>query len=56
MPRPSSGGHGRAVDPRDDLSDLDRPDVRISDPGEIAAALPALLGFRPRESVVLISL
>jgi hypothetical protein len=30
--------------------------VRISDPGEIAASLPALLGFRPRESVVLISL
>ena len=34
----------------------ERFDVRISDPGEIAAALPALLGFRPRESVVLISL
>jgi len=31
-------------------------DVRISDPGEIAASLPHLLGFRPRESVVLISL
>jgi hypothetical protein len=30
--------------------------VRIADPGEIAAALPHLLGFRPRESVVLISL
>ncbi|MCW2579898.1 MAG: uncharacterized protein JWR82_1499 [Blastococcus sp.] len=30
--------------------------VRISDPGEIAAAIPHLLGFRPRESVVLISL
>jgi hypothetical protein len=34
----------------------DRFDVRISDPGEIAAALPSLLGFRPRESVVLVSL
>jgi hypothetical protein len=34
----------------------DRIDVRISDPGEIAAALPSLLGFRPRESVVLVSL
>jgi hypothetical protein len=30
--------------------------VRISDPGEIAAGLPQLLGFRPVESVVLISL
>lgn len=30
--------------------------MRISDPGEIAAALPALLGFRPRESAVLVSL
>jgi hypothetical protein len=30
--------------------------VSLSDPGEIAAALPLLLGFRPRESVVLVSL
>lgn len=30
--------------------------VRIGNPGEIAAALPQLIGFRPRESVVLISL
>jgi hypothetical protein len=30
--------------------------VRIRDAGEIAAALPHLLGFRPRESVVLLSL
>ena len=30
--------------------------VRISDPGEIAASLPQLLGFRPRESVVLVGL
>jgi hypothetical protein len=36
--------------------DPERIDVRISDPGEIAASLPALLGFRPQESVVLISL
>ena len=41
----------RRPDPRPE-----RFDVRISDPGEIAASLPALLGFRPRESVVLISL
>jgi hypothetical protein len=34
----------------------DRVDARISDPGEIAAALPALLGFHPRESLVLVSL
>jgi uncharacterized protein DUF4192 len=33
-----------------------RYDVRISDPGEVAAALPHLLGFRPRESVVLLAL
>ncbi|MCZ2860131.1 DUF4192 domain-containing protein [Blastococcus sp. VKM Ac-2987] len=38
-----------------DRSD-DRPEVRISDPGEVAAALPHLLGFHPRESVVLIGL
>ena len=30
--------------------------VRISDPGEVAAGLPHLLGFRPEESVVLIGL
>jgi hypothetical protein len=33
-----------------------RPEVRLSEPGEIAAALPHLLGFHPRESVVLIAL
>ncbi|SEO38859.1 DUF4192 domain-containing protein [Trujillonella endophytica] len=30
--------------------------LRLSDPGEIAAALPALMGFRPRESLVLVAL
>lgn len=30
--------------------------VRLSDAGEIAAGLPQLLGFRPRESVVLVCL
>ena len=45
------------MDPRRASSpDPQRFDVRISDPGEIAAALPSLLGFRPRESAVLISL
>jgi hypothetical protein len=34
----------------------DHFDVLLSDPGEIAAGLPYLLGFRPRESVVLVSL
>ena len=36
----------------------DSPPYRVSlvEPGEIAAALPHLLGFRPRESVVLVSL
>jgi Domain of unknown function (DUF4192) len=34
-----------------------RPQAHISlDPGEIAAALPYLLGFRPEESVVLVAL
>jgi hypothetical protein len=39
-------------------SDLGRPPiaVRIGDSGGIAAALPQLLGFRPRESVVLVGL
>ena len=31
-------------------------EVRISDPGEVAAALPHLLGFRPEESVVVVGL
>ena len=31
-------------------------DVRLSDLGELAASIPHLLGFRPRESVVLVSL
>jgi Domain of unknown function (DUF4192) len=30
--------------------------VRIDDSGELAAALPVLVGFRPRESVVLVAL
>lgn len=34
-----------------------RPDIRISaDPGDLAASLPYLLGFRPEQSVVLIGL
>src|SRR3954468_10767670 len=33
-----------------------RPEVRISDTGEIAAALPALIGFHPHESVLLVAL
>jgi hypothetical protein len=37
-------------------SDVDRPRVRVSDPGELAGAIPHLLGFRPSESVVLIAL
>jgi hypothetical protein len=41
---------------RDLDDDAGRTSVRISDPGEIAAALPQLLGFRPRESVVMIGL
>jgi hypothetical protein len=38
--------------------DDDAPEylVRMSDPGEIAAALPHLLGFRPTESVVLVAM
>ncbi|WP_138733631.1 DUF4192 domain-containing protein [Modestobacter excelsi] len=30
--------------------------VRLSDPGEVAAALPHLIGFQPRESLVAVSL
>ncbi|CCG04208.1 DUF4192 domain-containing protein [Blastococcus saxobsidens] len=39
-----------------DAYGTDRPEVRISDPGEVVAALPHLLGFHPRESVVLVGL
>jgi hypothetical protein len=38
------------------MDDFEQPEVRISDPGGIAAALPHLLGFTPEESVVLIGL
>src|SRR3954447_1717508 len=45
---------------RSRLPGMSRPDplltVRLSDPGEVAAALPHLIGFRPRESLVVISL
>ena len=34
----------------------ERYSVRISDPGEVAAAVPHLLGFHPAESLVLITL
>jgi hypothetical protein len=32
------------------------PTVRVDDPGALAAGLPHLLGYRPRESVVLVAL
>jgi hypothetical protein len=32
------------------------PVVRLSTPGELAAAVPVLLGFRPRESLVMVAL
>ncbi|MCZ2814274.1 DUF4192 domain-containing protein [Modestobacter sp. VKM Ac-2979] len=38
------------ADPQEPLT------IRLSDPGEVVAALPHLLGFRPRESLVLMSL
>jgi hypothetical protein len=39
------------------MPDADPPfTVRLSEPGDIAAALPHLLGFRPRESLVAVSL
>jgi Domain of unknown function (DUF4192) len=38
------------------VDECERFEVRISDPGEVAAGLPHLLGFRPVESVVLIGL
>jgi Domain of unknown function (DUF4192) len=33
-----------------------RTTVRLSDPGELAAGLPSLIGFRPQESLVLVTL
>ncbi|WP_068277289.1 DUF4192 domain-containing protein [Aldersonia kunmingensis] len=33
-----------------------RPPLRISDPGDLLAAIPAMLGFRPERSVVLVCL
>lgn len=41
---------------RSPASDVDPWRVRLSDAGELAAAVPHLLGFRPSESVVLIGL
>jgi hypothetical protein len=41
---------------RNPASDVDPLRVRLSDPGDLAAAVPHLLGFRPSESVVLIGL
>jgi hypothetical protein len=39
------------------MPDADPPfTVRLSDPGEVAAALPHLIGFAPRESLVAVSL
>ena len=39
------------------MSDADPPlTVRLSDPGDIAAALPHLIGFRPQQSLVVVSL
>jgi hypothetical protein len=38
------------------MDDPHRPAVRITDPGEIAAALPHLIGFQPHESVLLVAL
>jgi hypothetical protein len=39
------------------MPDADPPlTVRLTDPGDVAAALPHLIGFRPRESLVAVSL
>jgi hypothetical protein len=39
------------------MPDIEPPlTVRLSDPGDVAAALPHLIGFRPRESLVAVSL
>ncbi|MBB3674483.1 DUF4192 domain-containing protein [Modestobacter versicolor] len=39
------------------MPDADPPlTVRLTDPGDVAAALPHLLGFRPEESLVVVSL
>ncbi|MGK5112689.1 MULTISPECIES: DUF4192 domain-containing protein [unclassified Geodermatophilus] len=38
------------------MDDPTRPEVFLSDPGDIAAALPQLIGFHPDESVLLVGL
>src|SRR3954470_24423835 len=39
------------------MSDADPPlTVRLADLGDVAAALPHLIGFRPRESLVAVSM
>src|SRR4051794_9002200 len=51
-----SPGRSRAEQVRG-MPDADLPlTVRLSDPGDVAAALPHLIGFRPRESLVVVSL
>mgnify|MGYP002778735258 CR=1 FL=1 len=43
--------------PRDAFDPLPPPPVvRLGDPGDLAAALPQLIGFRPQESLVLVGL
>src|SRR5215218_4174549 len=48
-PDPSSPSFGTAL-PLDD-----RPVLRVRDQGELVAAVPAMLGFHPRESLVLMA-
>ena len=54
----SAGDDGRGMDSaaQPDRADDQPYSVRLSDPGDLAAGIPHLLGFHPRESVVLISL
>jgi hypothetical protein len=56
--KPTSDGMETHLDQvlGDDGADGPQYLVRMSDPGEIAAALPYLMGFQPAESVVLVAL
>lgn len=57
MPQPGVAD-ARSMTPSDALPPAlpDAPVLRMRDPGELIAAVPVLLGFHPRESLVLISM
>jgi hypothetical protein len=63
-PSPGPAAHSRRMTPPDHPSATastaglpldDRPVLRVRDQGELVAAVPAMLGFHPRESLVLMA-